>query len=241
MNSKLTKAVLLAVSVAISVAACSQDTPQKNLDHENSQASSEATEAPLDTAETNLTNVISAEETSLTTQKETNMPSTRTALMKTSKGEITIELNAEKAPISVANFISYAEAGHYDGTLFHRVIPGFMIQGGGFEPGMKQKPTNTPIDNEANNGLSNETYTLAMARTNAPNSATSQFFINVVDNDRLDFTSESGAGWGYAVFAKVTDGQDVVKEIEAVNTGQVGPYGDVPIEDVLIESVTIVD
>lgn len=171
--------------------------------------------------------------------KETSaMPNTVNVLMKTNQGNISLELDAVKAPLSVANFVTYANAGHYDGTLFHRVIPGFMIQGGGFEPGMNQKPTNTPIDNEAQNGLSNQTYTIAMARTNAPHSATSQFFINVVDNSRLDFTSENG-GWGYAVFGKVVDGQDVVKTIEGVTTGQVGPFGDVPIEDVIIESVTI--
>jgi peptidyl-prolyl cis-trans isomerase B (cyclophilin B) len=173
--------------------------------------------------------------------KEASMPATRTALLKTNKGEITLELNAEKAPLSVANFIQYAEAGHYNGTLFHRVIPGFMVQGGGFEPGMKQKPTQTPIQNEANNGLMNQTMTIAMARTNAPHSATSQFFINVSDNDFLNFTSESGSGWGYAVFGVVTEGEEVVKAIEGVATGQVGPYGDVPKEDVIIESVTILD
>lgn len=167
------------------------------------------------------------------------MSSTPIAVMTTNQGTIKIELNAEKAPLSVANFIAYAQSGHYDGTLFHRVIPGFMIQGGGFAPGMQQKPTNTPIDNEANNGLDNDTFTIAMARTNAPNSATSQFFINVNDNSSLNFKSESGGGWGYAVFGKVISGEDVVKAIEAVKTGQVGPFGDVPKEDVIIESVTI--
>lgn len=173
--------------------------------------------------------------------KETAMPTMQMALLKTNQGEIKIELNTEKAPLSVANFIEYAKAGHYDGTIFHRVIAGFMIQGGGFTPEMEQKPTNTPVQNEANNGLSNETFSLAMARTSAPHSATSQFFINVSDNSRLDFTSESGSGWGYAVFGKVVEGQDVVKAIEAVETGQSGPYGDVPKESVLIESVTIVE
>ena len=172
---------------------------------------------------------------------ETIMPSPKIAVMKTNKGEVKLELDSENAPLSVANFIQYTEAGHYDGTLFHRVIPGFMVQGGGFEPGMQQKPTQTPIDNEANNGLKNDTFTIAMARTNAPHSATSQFFINVSDNDFLNFTSESGSGWGYAVFGKVIEGQDVVKAIETVETGQLGPYGDVPKEDVVIESMTILE
>lgn len=167
------------------------------------------------------------------------MNETIIATLNTSLGQIKIELNAEKAPLSVANFIAYASDGHYDGTIFHRVIPGFMVQGGGFAPGMQQKPTKSPIQNEANNGLSNEPYTIAMARTNAPHSATSQFFINVTDNTRLDFTSESGSGWGYAVFGKVVAGEEIVKQIEAVETGQVGPYGDVPKEDVVIESVTV--
>src|SRR5882762_6380395 len=132
----------------------------------------------------------------------------------TNHGIIKIELNAEKAPKSVENFLNYVKAGHYDNTVFHRVIDGFMIQGGGFEPGMKQKPTQAPIANEANNGLKNEHYTLAMARTSAPHSATAQFFINATDNGFLDFKSESAQGWGYAVFAKVVSGNDVVDAIE---------------------------
>lgn len=161
------------------------------------------------------------------------------ATIKTNFGDIEIELNADKAPITVANFIKYAESGHYDGTIFHRVIPNFMIQGGGFEPGMEQKAISAPILNEANNGLLNDKFTLAMARTNDPHSATSQFFINTKDNDFLNFSSETSRGWGYAVFGRVTNGEDIVKKIEKVRTGRAGPHQDVPIEDVVIESVTI--
>ena len=140
--------------------------------------------------------------------------------METSKGVITMELDSENAPVSVENFVTYARAGHYDGTVFHRVIPGFMIQGGGFDTDMKQKATNPPIKIEADNGLKNTRGTVAMARTSDPNSATSQFFINVVDNAFLDHTSPTQQGWGYAVFGKVTDGMDVVTSIEKVQTGK---------------------
>lgn len=160
--------------------------------------------------------------------------------IKTNHGDITLELDAKNAPVSVANFLSYVESGHYNGTIFHRVISNFMIQGGGFEPGMQQKEVNAPIPNEANNGLKNDEYTVAMARTSDPHSATAQFFINVKDNDFLNFSSETGQGWGYAVFGKVVDGKDVVKKIKEVKTGQNGPFGDVPTEDVIIESVTTV-
>ena len=158
--------------------------------------------------------------------------------IKTNLGEIKLELDAEKAPLTVANFLSYIKDGHYDGTIFHRVIPNFMIQGGGFEPGLDQKPTKAPVVNEANNGLLNNKYTIAMARTSDPHSATAQFFINTNDNDFLNFSSETSRGWGYAVFGEVTEGQSVVDEIEKVQTGQVGPYGDVPSEDIIIESIT---
>jgi peptidyl-prolyl cis-trans isomerase B (cyclophilin B) len=150
-------------------------------------------------------------------------------------GVITIELDEGKAPASVANFLAYVNKGHYNGTIFHRVIPGFMIQGGGFEPGMKQKPTDKPINNEANNGLKNAVYTLAMARTSDPHSATAQFFINVADNGFLNHTAPSAQGWGYAVFGKVVQGTEVVDAIAKVKTGQNGFHGDVPKEDVLIE------
>ena len=160
--------------------------------------------------------------------------------LETSAGEILIELDAEKAPLSAQNFIDYVKAGHYDNTVFHRVIRGFMIQGGGFEPGMKQKATQAPIQNEANNGLKNQKYTLAMARTNAPHSATAQFFINTTDNGFLNFTSESPNGWGYAVFGKVVAGQDVVDAIEGVKTGRKGFHDDVPLEDVVIQRASIV-
>ena len=165
---------------------------------------------------------------------------TQQVKLETSAGEILIELDAEKAPLSAKNFIDYVKAGHYDNTVFHRVIPGFMIQGGGFEPGMTQKPTQAPIPNEANNGLKNTKYTLAMARTNAPHSATAQFFINVKDNGFLNFTSESAQGWGYAVFGRVVGGQDVVDRIEGVKTGRKGFHDDVPLEDVVIQRATIV-
>ena len=154
--------------------------------------------------------------------------------LETSKGTIRVELDEAKAPLSSKNFLDYVDAGHYDGTVFHRVIPGFMIQGGGFEPGMTQKPTGNTIQNEASNGLKNDRYTLAMARTSAPHSATSQFFINAADNKFLNFTAETASGWGYAVFAKVVSGTEVVDAIERVKTGSKGGHGDVPLEDVVI-------
>jgi peptidyl-prolyl cis-trans isomerase B (cyclophilin B) len=160
---------------------------------------------------------------------------TKTVQMDTSAGAITIELDDAKAPASVANFLAYVKAGHYDGTVFHRVIKGFMVQGGGFEPGMKQKSTQAPIRNEANNGLQNKHYTLAMARTGDPHSATAQFFINTTDNGFLDFKSETPQGWGYAVFGRVVKGTEVVDAIERVRTGRKGFHDDVPLEDVRIE------
>ncbi len=151
----------------------------------------------------------------------------------TNHGKIKLELDAEKAPKTVENFLSYVRAGHYDGTIFHRVIDGFMIQGGGFEPGMKQKPTNDPIENEAKNGLKNEPYTIAMARTSAPHSASAQFFINIKNNSFLDYPGQDG--WGYCVFGKVTEGTDVVDKIKAVKTTRTGMHADVPVENVVIE------
>jgi peptidyl-prolyl cis-trans isomerase B (cyclophilin B) len=159
---------------------------------------------------------------------------TKTVQMETSAGMLRIELDDEKAPASVANFLAYVKAGHYDGTVFHRVIKGFMVQGGGFEPGMKQKPTEAAIQNEANNGVKNKKYTLAMARTNDPHSATAQFFINCTDNAFLDFRAENASGWGYAVFGRVVEGMDVVDAIEGVRTGRKGFHDDVPLEDVRI-------
>jgi peptidyl-prolyl cis-trans isomerase B (cyclophilin B) len=151
------------------------------------------------------------------------------------KGVVTLELDADKAPKTVANFLAYVNKGHYDNTVFHRVIPGFMVQGGGFEPGMKQKATDAPIENEANNGLKNNKYTVAMARTQAPHSASAQFFINVSDNGFLNHTAPSMQGWGYAVFGKVVSGNEIVDQIERVKTGNRGGHGDVPTEDVIIE------
>ena len=150
-------------------------------------------------------------------------------------GVITLELDADKAPKTVANFLHYVNKGHYNNTLFHRVIPGFMIQGGGMGPGMKQKATDAQIENEANNGLKNDPYTVAMARTSAPHSATAQFFINVARNDFLNHTAPSAQGWGYAVFGKVVSGTDVVDQIKAVKTGNKAGHGDVPVVDVIIE------
>src|SRR6185369_14039235 len=155
-------------------------------------------------------------------------------------GVITLELDQDKAPKSVANFLAYVKKGHYDNTIFHRVIPGFMVQGGGFEPGMQQKPTGTPVENEANNGLKNKNYTVAMARTQAPHSATAQFFINVADNEFLNHTSPSPQGWGYTVFGKVVGGMDIVDRIKAVKTGRKGFHDDVPNEDVVIEKAVAV-
>lgn len=160
--------------------------------------------------------------------------------LQTSKGTIRIELDEAKAPESAKNFLAYVNKGHYDGTVFHRVIKGFMVQGGGFEPGMKQKPTDAPVRNEANNGLKNDHYTLAMARTSDPHSATAQFFINTTDNAFLNFKSESPSGWGYAVFGKVVAGQDVVDAIEGVKTGRKGFHDDVPLEDVVIQRAVVV-
>ncbi|MCK6375026.1 MAG: peptidylprolyl isomerase [Zoogloea sp.] len=158
----------------------------------------------------------------------------------TNHGDIVIELDAEKAPETVKNFLAYVEAGHYDNTIFHRVINGFMIQGGGFEPGMKQKATQAPIKNEANNGLKNDIGTIAMARTQDPHSATAQFFINVGDNDFLNFKAENIQGWGYCVFGKVSAGMDVVEKIKGVKTGNAGFHQDVPKEDVVIQRAEMV-
>jgi len=158
----------------------------------------------------------------------------------TNFGDIKLELNAEKAPNTVANFIKYAESGHYDNTIFHRVIDGFMIQGGGFAPGMEEKETGKPVKNEANNGLSNKKYSVAMARTMEPHSASAQFFINVNNNTFLDFKSETTDGWGYCVFAEVVEGTDIVDKIKDVATGNAGyVHQDVPLEDVVITNVTV--
>ena len=163
---------------------------------------------------------------------------TKQVLLNTSLGDIRIELDEGAAPESARNFLSYVAKGHYDGTVFHRVIKGFMIQGGGFDSAMAQKPTDAPIANEASNGLKNARYTLAMARTSAPHSATAQFFINAADNAFLDHKSQTPQGWGYAVFGRVVEGQDVVDSIEKVKTGRRGPHDDVPVDDVVILKAT---
>ena len=165
---------------------------------------------------------------------------TKTVELQTTAGTIRLELDDAKAPITVANFLEYVKAGHYDGTIFHRVIKGFMVQGGGFEPGMKQKPTKGEIQNEANNGLKNDKYTIAMARTSAPHSASAQFFINGTDNDFLNFKSESAQGWGYAVFGKVVKGEDVVEAIKKVRTTRKGFHDDVPFDAVVIDKAVVV-
>ena len=165
------------------------------------------------------------------------MPS---VLLKTNHGDITLELDAVKAPKSVANFLAYVKSGHYDGTIFHRVIDNFMIQGGGMTAGMKQKSTLDQIENEANNGLKNDRGTIAMDRTSDPHSATAQFFINVNDNDFLNHTAPTPQGWGYAVFGKVTNGMDVVDKIKKVKTGNAGYHQDVPTEDVVIEKASVI-
>jgi peptidyl-prolyl cis-trans isomerase B (cyclophilin B) len=159
-------------------------------------------------------------------------------ILTTNHGKIKIELDAEKAPKSVENFLAYVRSGHYDGTIFHRVIDGFMIQGGGFEPGMKQKPTNDPVENEAKNGLKNEPYTVAMARTSAPHSASAQFFININNNSFLDYPGQDG--WGYCVFGKVVEGTDVVDKIKSVKTTRSGMFSDVPVENIVIEKAELV-
>lgn len=158
----------------------------------------------------------------------------------TNFGTISIELDTEKAPITTANFLDYVNSGFYANTIFHRVIDGFMIQGGGFEPGMSQKATKAPIKNEANNGLKNSIYTIAMARTPNPDSASSQFFINVNDNDFLNFSAPSAQGWGYCVFGKVVEGTEVVDAIRKVKTGNRAGHQDVPVEDVIIERAEVV-
>ena len=164
---------------------------------------------------------------------------TPTAIIHTSMGDITVELDEDRAPATVANFRRYAEDGFYNGTIFHRVIPGFVIQGGGMEPGMVEKDTREPIENEADNGLKNLRGTLSMARTSDPHSASSQFFINLVDNGYLNHTSKTQAGWGYAVFGKVVAGLDVIDKIAAVKTGRSGMHRDVPVEDIIIEKTEI--
>jgi len=157
----------------------------------------------------------------------------------TNHGVISLELDAERAPDTVANFLQYVKDGHFDNTVFHRVIDGFMIQGGGFEPGMKQKPTRPPVKNEAGNKVPNNAYTVAMARTSDPHSASAQFFINVADNAFLNHTGQTPQGWGYCVFGRVTEGKDIVDKIKKVKTGSRGMHQDVPVEDVIIEKAEV--
>ena len=177
------------------------------------------------------------------TQKQgvTSMSTAPRVKMSTNQGDFIISLNAEKAPKTVANFLAYVKDGFFDGTIFHRVIDGFMIQGGGFEPGLKQKPTKAPVENEANNGLKNNKYTLAMARTSDPHSATAQFFINVANNDFLNHTAPTAQGWGYAVFGEVVEGQDVIDKMKGVPTGNSGFHQNVPTNDVVITKAVVLE
>jgi len=179
--------------------------------------------------------------TTTTTEGTKAMSTNPRVKLVTNQGDMVITLDAAKAPKTVENFLTYVKEGFYNGTVFHRVIDGFMIQGGGFEPGMKQKQTHAPIENEANNGLKNDKYTLAMARTSDPHSATAQFFINVSNNDFLNFTSPTPNGWGYAVFGTITEGTDVVEKIKGVKTGNKGFHQNVPNEDVIIEKAEILE
>ncbi len=182
-----------------------------------------------------------ASSTTTNPQGKSSMSTNPRVKLETNMGDIVIELDAAKAPKTAANFLDYVKDGFYNGTVFHRVMDGFMIQGGGFEPGLKQKPTKAPIDNEANNGLKNDKYTIAMARTNDPHSATAQFFINVADNDFLNHTAPTSNGWGYAVFGKVTSGMDVVDKIKGVKTGNSGFHQNVPAQDVTINKAVVVE
>ncbi len=169
------------------------------------------------------------------------MSTTPNVKLHTNYGDLIIELDAEKSPKTVENFLTYVKEGFYDGTIFHRVINNFMVQGGGFDADMKQKQTHAAVENEANNGLKNDRYTLAMARTSDPHSATAQFFINVADNDFLNFTAPTPNGWGYTVFGKIIEGTEIVDKIRAVKTGNKGFHQDVPVEDVVIEKATVVE
>nr|WP_232468191.1 peptidylprolyl isomerase [Bordetella genomosp. 13] len=176
-----------------------------------------------------------------TSKGTTPMSTNPRVKLETNQGNMVISLDAEKAPKTVANFLTYVKEGFYNGTVFHRVIDGFMIQGGGFEPGLKQKTTHAPIENEANNGLKNDKYTLAMARTSDPHSATAQFFINVANNDFLNFSAPTANGWGYAVFGSVIEGTEVVDKIKGVKTGNSGFHQNVPTEDVIIEKAEVLE
>ena len=183
----------------------------------------------------------SAAQSTSTSKGSTSMTTSPRVKLQTNHGDMVITLDAAKAPKTVENFLTYVREGFYNGTIFHRVMDGFMIQGGGFEPGMKQKTTHATVENEANNGLKNDKYTVAMARTNDPHSATAQFFINVANNDFLNHTSPTAQGWGYAVFGKITEGTDIADKIKGVKTGNSGFHQNVPAEDVIIEKAEILE
>ena len=185
---------------------------------------------------------VAAQSSNSTSKQGVNSMSTNPRVkMSTNMGDFVISLDAAKAPKTVANFLAYVNDGFYNGTVFHRVIDGFMVQGGGFEPGLKQKATKAEIENEANNGLKNNKYTLAMARTSAPHSASSQFFINVANNEFLNHTAPTANGWGYAVFGEVVEGQDVIDKMKAVKTGNSGFHQNVPVEDLVITKAVVVE
>jgi len=241
---KPARIIALIVAVAIGLIIATQFKPETDNKQTQSIEEVKTSDTSIVEEQVETTDIIANEKAALdyqTTQNSNQITETNTPMitLKTNKGDIEIALNPEKAPVTAENFIKYAKEGHYNGTIFHRVIKNFMIQGGGFESGMKQKAVGAPIINEADNGLKNNKYTIAMARTGDPHSATAQFFINSKDNDFLNFTSQSQSGWGYAVFGEVVSGQDVVDAIEGVATSQVGPFGDVPVEDIVIESVIV--
>jgi peptidyl-prolyl cis-trans isomerase B (cyclophilin B) len=235
LSTRVSKSLFCITFLLAMLSACQQqETTETTANTSDTEAVvTEAVTTAEDTMQTSIDTIV---ENITEDNQETTMSDTSTILLSTSLGDITIELDHKNAPESAKNFEAYVAAGHYDGVIFHRVIPNFMIQGGGFAIGMQQKPTQATIVNEADNGLKNMKYTLAMARTNEPHSASSQFFINTNDNDFLNHTATTPQGWGYAVFGKVTDGFDVVDQIGTVQTGQQGPHGDVPVTDVVIVS-----
>jgi len=262
---KASRIIALIIAIALGIIIASQVKQNKTTSQESKPLETNVTQSgttKLDTektvtdkipAETTLSNTDSSETSDKTITSDVASDSTKQLetpkidnktpmiTLKTNKGDIEIALNTKEAPLTTENFLKYAKQGQYNGTIFHRVIKGFMIQGGGFEAGMEQKEVGGPIPNEANNGLKNDKYTVAMARTSDPHSATAQFFINATNNDFLNFTSESQSGWGYAVFGEVVNGKEVVDAIEQVATSRAGHHGDVPVEDVVIESVVIAD
>lgn len=238
---KPSRIIALIIAVTIGLIIALQFKPQAPEPETNQTLSAQTVQTNNQALNSDTQNRIESEPQSNSLENQTISTEIQTPMitLKTNKGDIEIALNPEKAPITSENFIKYAKQGHYNGTIFHRVIKDFMVQGGGFESGMKQKQVGSSIPNEANNGLKNNKYTIAMARTGEPHSATAQFFINSKDNDFLNFTSESPSGWGYAVFGEVVNGKEIVDAIQEVATSRSGHHGDVPVEDIIIESVTV--